>query len=217
MSTAPKNGVSPLDNLYSSITDPETGQPYTDDKKRTKDLGANTINGVRELAGHLIHANGVTPDSAVDIASQLINYDPDQPDREFFKVAPKPDKAGNVLVKVPGYPTIKISPEMAEAADEMRDAVHKHLVKVVASKKVNDALAASKSNQRWGTVDEAVSTSVDAGRNILFPTKPVTDNKPVAPSASKAKKFGPEGGFKFERAKPEEIDPETKKLFPELQ
>ena len=217
LSAAPKNGVSPLDNLYSSITDPETGEPYTDEKKRTKDLGANTINGVRELAGHLIHANGVTPDSAVDIASQLINYDPDQPDREFFKVAPKPDKAGNVLVKVPGYPTIKISPEMAEAADEMRDVVHKHLVKVVASKKVNDALAASKSNTRWGTVDEAVSTSVDAGRNILFPTKPVTTNEPITPSASKTKKFGPEGGFKFERAKPEEIDPETKKLFPELQ
>ena len=166
LSTAPKNGVSPLDQLYSSITDPETGQPYTDDKKRTKDLGANTINGVRELAGHLIHANGVTPDSAVDIASQLINYDPDQPDREFFKVAPKPDKAGNVLVKVPGYPTIKISPEMAEAADEMRDVVHKHLVKVVASKKVNDALAASKSNTRWGTVDEAVDTGISGAKGV---------------------------------------------------
>jgi hypothetical protein len=30
------------------------------------------------------------------------------------------------------------------------------------------------------------------------------------------KKFGPPV-VKFERAKPEEIDPETKKLFPELQ
>ena len=222
--TADPDAKSPLDDMYASFMDPDTGEKYTDPAKMKKDLGTSTVNGIRELVGHLVHANGMTPATAVDIAKQLVNSDLDTPgptddqsdypgrrDREpqeFFKVAPKPDKAGNVLVKVPGYQTIKISPEMSRGGRRHAEvrSINQHLIKVRGrSGTSRDALTKVRGDARSNTASGAVNTGLEAAKNILFPTKPVTSNEPVTPSASKAKKFGPEGGFKFQRATPEEI------------
>ena len=138
--------MSPLDDMYASFMDPDTGEKYTDPAKMKKDLGTSTVNGIRELVGHLVHANGMTPATAVDIAKQLVNSDLDTPgptddqsdypgrrDREpqeFFKVAPKPDKAGNPIIKVPGYAPFKISPEMSSSVLDMQKSIREHSAKV---------------------------------------------------------------------------------------
>ena len=242
LAEAPKDGVSPLDDMYASFMDPDTGEKYTDPAKMKKDLGVSTVNGIRELVGHLVHANGMTPATAVDIAKQLVNSDLDAPSeadnltigvgegrgrtyfpgktdrepQEFFKVAPKPDKAGNPIIKVPGYAPFKISPEMSSSVLDMQKSIREHSAKVRGWATSRDALTKVRGDNQSSTASGAVNTALDAGRAIMFPTKPVTTNEPVAPSASKAKKFGPEGGFKFQRAEPDEIDEETLKLFPEL-
>jgi hypothetical protein len=230
LSAAPKDGTSALDDMYASFMDPDTGEKYTDLAKMKKDLGTSTVNGIRELVGHLVHVNGITAESAVDIAKQLINVDLDTPGptddqsdypgrrdhepEQFFKVAPQPDKAGNPIIKVPGYAAFRISPEMGASILDMQKSMREHGVKVRGWGASRDALTKVRGDARSGTAGGAVDAALSAGRNILFPTKPVTTNEPVK---RVDKKFGPEGGFKFERAKPEEIDPETKKLFPELQ
>ena len=171
---ADPDAKSPLDELYSSFIDPYTQQPYPDqksmragDQKSLKPgIGPETVNGLRELTGHLIHANGLTADAAVDIVTHLTNSDPDHPDKEYFKVAPKLDKAGNVLVKVPGYQTIKISPEMAEAADEMRASVRQHLINVQAQRKVNEGVDKAKSEIRAGQFSGAVDTGISGGKGV---------------------------------------------------
>ena len=143
-----------------------------------KDLGASTVNGIRELVGHLIHANGMTPATAVDIAKQLINSDLDQPSetddqsyypgrrdrqpQEFFKVAPKPDKAGNPIIKVPGYATFKISPEMSSSALEMQKSLPRAQAKVRASSDGRGRARASPGRHSVRHGGGAVNTSVDA-------------------------------------------------------
>ena len=230
LAEAPKDGVSPLDDMYASFMDPDTGEKYTDPAKMKKDLGTSTVNGIRELVGHLVHANGMTPATAVDIAKQLVNSDLDTPgptddqsdypgrrDREpqeFFKVAPKPDKAGNPIIKVPGYAPFKISPEMSSSVLDMQKSIREHSAKVRGWATSRSALEKVRGDARSGTVSGAVDASVQAGRNILFPTKPVTTNEPVTPSASKAKKFGPEGGFKLDYVPGDKITPEMRAAYP---
>ena len=210
LAAAPKNEKSPLEKFYATFADPETGEPYLDEERRTKGLGAGTINGIRELTRHIMHANGVSVDAALGIVSQLLNSDTDDEDKQFFQVG-RPDKAGNSLVKVPGYPAIRIAPEMAGAVAELRDATRTHLIKTVAARKVREGLANVASENRWGTVKGAVDTAGDAASHILFPTPPVTGNTPVR----RADKPFPKPTYVPPGSK--DIDETTKLLFPELQ
>ena len=227
LAEAPKDGTSPLDDMYASFLDPDTGEKYKDPAKMKNDLGASTVNGIRELVGHLIHANGMTPATAVDITKQLVNSDLDAPSetddqsyypgrrdrqpQEFFKVAPKPDKAGNPIIKVPGYAPFRISPEMSSSVLDMQKSIREHSAKVRGWATSRDALEKVRGDVRSGTVGGAVDASVQAGKNILFPTKPVTGNEPIVPSASKPKRFGTP---KFEYVPGDKITPEMRAAYP---
>ena len=146
--------------LVSSFTDPETDQPFANLDAQNKALGASTINGMRGLTAHLIHANGFDAETATDIVKNLVSVDPDDPKSAKFDILGK-DKAGNALIHVPGYAIMKIAPSSMASIVDMRQ-------RLIPYAKARADAAAKKlaASKKPGTVDTILNNAPGAAGEV---------------------------------------------------
>ena len=146
--------------LVSKFTDPDTDQPFANLDTQNKALGSSTINGMRGLTAHLIHANGFDAETATDIVKELVNVNTDDPKDMSFDILGK-DKAGNALIHVPGYAIMKIAPTSMASIVDLRQRLTPYFKARAdaAAKK----LAASK---KPGTIDTILSNAPGSAKEL---------------------------------------------------
>ena len=146
--------------LVSSFTDPETDQPFANLDAQNKALGASTINGMRGLTAHLIHANGFDAETATDIVKNLVSVDPDDPKSMKFDILGK-DKAGNALLHVPGYAIMKIAPSSMASIVDMRQRLMPY-----AKARADAAAKKLAASKKPGTVDTILSNAPGSAKEL---------------------------------------------------
>ena len=146
--------------LVSSFTDPETDQPFANLDAQNKALGASTINGMRGLTAHLIHANGFDAETATDIVKNLVSVDPDDPKSAKFDILGK-DKAGNALIHVPGYAIMKIAPSSMASIVDMRQRLMPY-----AKARADAAAKKLAASKKPGTVDTILNNAPGAAGEV---------------------------------------------------
>ena len=164
MDTSPANAAAgsptegPLATWFRSSIDPNTGVPYPTLEAATKGLGDEFVDGVQQLAAHLVHASSMAPRTATLLMSHLLTADPDDP-KNGFKVL-KPDVAGNYMISVRGSPPFKISKEMAGTINELRGDYRDHTGKVIEGTAARKEGAGLRDDAQYGTAGRQVSTNL---------------------------------------------------------